>query len=394
MGNSINWKQFLVTLLGTAIGVGLTLFVNGVRDSHRKDRAQRLTAIMVIHDIDNTVELVKGLKEAEEKSNKLLQSVLKRRDSLDTFPYDTLRLAMEYLVKSDEAYRFDLSKEKIFNSDLDTWQNLGSMKFIDNIQSFFFDRQSLEDALNKKAEFSEPIPYDEYNDIFQRTGWITEAGFVEIIRPILKEKLSDQKVFYYLNLSSYRIGVYNYYINLWTQQNHENKFLMGLTDKELEDYINSISNSGIALRPSKLVGHWEYALEDENSYEYDFHSDKTYDMEFHYSNLIHSPDWSGRLKYTVSYKGTWSIQADSLIMNQDFSDMDMQFDLSGLEVEENMRDSLESWANGSREQTLKYYTEHQDENKRSAYKALLDATHDKMEWSIDKRTIYLNRHRQ
>ena len=397
MGNNINWKQFLVTLLGTAIGVGLTLFVNGLRDGYKRERAQRLTAIMAIHDIDNTIDLIKQLKEGEEKSEKLLQSVLMRQDSLDTVPYDTLTTALGYLVKSEENFRFDRSKEKIFNSDLDTWQNLGNTRFIDNIQSFFFDRESLEESFNKSAAFIEPISSDEYTEILRGTGWITQQEFAELLRPILKKKLSDKAILYYINLSSYRISVFNYYINKWTQQNHENKFLMGLTDKELEDYINSIDNNGIALTPSQLVGHWAYTLEDDNSYEYDFHGDKSFEMKYHYSNLAHFVNWSGRLKYTVFYKGTWSVQADSLIMYLDLSDMDMQYDLSGLEVKADKRDSLESWANHSREEYIKYYEEHPDENSqnsRSAYKARLDATRDKMEWSTASGAIYLKREEQ
>ena len=390
MGNGINWKQFLVTLLGTAIGVGLTLFVNGVRDSYRKSRAQRLTATMVIHDIDNTVALLKELKKEEEEADKLLQFVLKRQDSLDTVPYDTLNKAVTYLMSSDDVFRFDLSKEKIFNSDVDTWQNLGSMKFIDNIQSFFYERQSLEENLNKKGIFVGPIPSDEYMDLIQESGWITEAGFAELLKPFLKKKLSDKKVLYYINISGYRIRIYNYYINRWTQQNHENKFLMGLTDKELEDYINSISNNGKAVKPSLLVGHWQYALEDDNSYDYVFHSDKNFDLEIRYSSLIHAADWSGRLKYTFFEKGTWSLQADSLIIN--VSDVDLQTDVSGLEVAADMRDSLESWETHWRESTLKYYTERPEQERRVAFKALLDATRDKMEWrSAEDKTIYLKR---
>ncbi len=48
-----------MTVLGTAIGVALTFIVNGAVARHNKEQAQRLTAIMVIHDIDNSVKIVK-----------------------------------------------------------------------------------------------------------------------------------------------------------------------------------------------------------------------------------------------------------------------------------------------------------------------------------------------
>ena len=374
-----DWKQFFISVVGTAIGVGLTFFVSGVQQRHERERAQRLTAIMVIHDIDNTIDILKQLKEAEERSDSLLQSVLKRVDMLDTVPFDTLRQVLSDLTENNDEFRFDLSKETIFNSDLDTWQNLGSMKFIDNVQSFFFNRQNLQETLNKDETFVGPIPRDEYLGIVQQAGWVTQDVYAKLLSPFLKKKLSDKAVIYYINTSSYRIKLLNYYIDQWTQQNHENKFLMGLTDKELEDYINSISNNGIAVSPSLLAGRWEYALQDENTYVYDFHSDKSYFCEYHYSSLVHQEFWSGRLRYTASFTGNWSMKADSLIMSLDFTTLDMQMDISGLTAVENKQDSLENWARRYREDAIKYNTERPETEERIAYKARLDSSHDKME---------------
>lgn len=56
---------------------------------------------------------------------------------------------------------FDKSKEKIFHSSPDTWQNLGNMKFIDNVQSFYFDRQAFQDMRNTSVVWKEPVPINE-----------------------------------------------------------------------------------------------------------------------------------------------------------------------------------------------------------------------------------------
>ena len=391
MDKKIDWKQFLVSVLGTAIGVGLTFFVSGVQENHRKARAQRLTAIMVIHDVDNTIDIMKRLKEDEEKGIKLIQTVQKTQDNLDAVPYDTLSQAINYLLSDDRDFRFDTSKERIFNSDLDTWQNLGSTKFIDNIQSFFYERQIMQELLNRPDYFRGPIPGGEYLQLIQEMGWVSQEDFAAKIRPFLKKKLSEKQVQYFINISSERIRIYNQYIDFWTNRNEENKFLMGITDKEMEDYINSISNNGKALTKALLPGRWECTLEDENSYEYDFHRDNSYDYVTHYSSLVHAMYWSGRLKYSVSLSGTWSMQGDSLILNLDAPTMAIQMDLSGIEAEENKQDSLESWAKKYREDGLKHYAEKPDSEKRFSFKARLDASHDKMEWTNKDGAIYLKR---
>ena len=355
--------------------------------------AQRLTAIMVIHDIDETIDILKGLKEAEEKNDKRIQFVLKYEDKLESLPYDTLYQAIIGLTRSVVDFRFDISKENIFNSDVDTWQNLGSMKFIDNMQSFFHDRQALQDMLNEPNYYAEPISYEEYMQEIRPLGWVSQEQFAEVMRPFLKEKLSDPHVRFYINMSSERIRGLNQCIDSWSRLNEENKFLMGITDKELDDYINSITNNGKAVSEARLAGRWEYAMEDENTYVFDFHRDHHFDYTLNYSALSHSEFWSGRIKYTVTLGGTWALQADSLILNYNYSNADMQVDISGLEALENKQDTLESWARHFRENALEYYAEKSGEGDRVAYKARLDSSNDKMEWSGQQsgKTKYLKR---
>ena len=66
MNKGVNLKSFLVSVLGTAIGVALTFSLNELRSEKQKDQAQRMTAIMVIHDIDDTIDDLKKLKDSEQ----------------------------------------------------------------------------------------------------------------------------------------------------------------------------------------------------------------------------------------------------------------------------------------------------------------------------------------
>ena len=208
---NFNWEQFFVTVLGTAIGVALTFVVDGMMARHNKEQAQRLTAIMVIHDIDNSIDVLKNLK------------------------------------------------EKIFNSDLDTWQNLGNMAFLDNVQSFYHDRQELQDALNQSTMWQRPIPDEEFMQFIMGTGWVTAEEFAAALLPFLKEKLHEIKVAYYINVSSSRLDSMTQVIDYWTGLDDENKFLMGITDQELEEYVSNINKKGVSLTRSKLLGRWVLA---------------------------------------------------------------------------------------------------------------------------------------
>ena len=389
---SFDWGQFFVTVLGTAIGVALTFVVSGLLEHKNKEQARRLTAIMVIHDIDNTISILKDWKKKEERDGESLRAALKQRDLIDLMPYDTLNTILDLLTDSRLDFSFDTSKEKIFNSDLDTWQNLGNMAFLDNVQDFYHVRQTIQDGVNQSTMWRGPIPNEEYMQFVMRTGWVTQEEFAAALRPFLKEKLYDERVVYYINVSESRVKGLGQWIDNWTKLNDENKFLMGITDRELDDYVNSISKKGVSLKRSKLLGHWVWTMGDQTN-EYDFHADRSYDFAINYaSSFTRSMYFSGRFKITVSYSGNWAFEGDSLVLTPDYNTADMKVDSSSLVLEENMQDSLDAWVNGYREQGIAYFKAMADQGEKLTTKARMDSSNDKMEWTNSDGSVrYLKR---
>lgn len=382
----MDWQQFIITVLGTAIGVALTFVISGIINHRNKEQAQRLTAIMVIHDIDNTIGILETWKEQEEEGQALLQYALDHKDQKEPVPSDTMTSILTRLVRRKAEYHFDTSKEQIFNSDVDTWQNLGNMKFIDNVQRFFYERQSLLETASTEDWFREPIPDDEYMKVIMESGWVTQQEYDAQQWSFLRDQLNDKRVVYYINVAFARVSALNDYIDRFTHLNEENKFIMGITDQEMEDYVNSITNKGIALNRADLPGHWWLSSKD-RSMEYDFHSDNSYTYtNENTSSYIKTRYWSGSYKLKVSYRGTWALQRDSLIMKPDYSTSDVQVDPGDIVVEDNMKDTLATWLNSCQERTLDYMRE-QTANERYAVKALLDSSRDKMEWTESDGTV-------
>ena len=128
--------QFLISVLGTAIGVGLTFGISHRIENKKKEQAQRMTAMMVIHDIDETIDKLRLMKVDVENGYYATMYTMEHLNQIDSVPTDTLYAVINFLLSDDQDFRFDDSKEKIFHSSPDSWQNLGSMKFIDNVQSF------------------------------------------------------------------------------------------------------------------------------------------------------------------------------------------------------------------------------------------------------------------
>lgn len=271
--------QLFISIIGTAIGVGLTFAVNNWMDNRKKEEAQRLMAIMVIHDIDESINSLKTLKENMETEYNATLYVREHLDQLDSVSNDTLSLALSFIVEDAEEFRFDNSKEKIFHSSPDTWQNLGCMKFIDNVQSCYYSRQTFQDTYNKSSQWQRPVSvkvYEELNDIDNNLSLEEVLNqYYAKMRKLLKEKLEDEHVNYYIDCTPRKLGIIAGLIKYWTQVNDENKFLMSITDEELENYVNNINTNGIAVTVKSLTGTWSSSPMDE-SHQYEFRKDHTY----------------------------------------------------------------------------------------------------------------------
>lgn len=387
------WATLLISIIGTAIGVGLTFAVNNWVDKRHKQQTQRLMAIMVIHDIDESINTLKTLKEDMETEYNAMVYVREHLDQLDSVPNDTLNLALSFIVGDGDEFRFDNSKEKIFHSSPDTWQNLGCMKFIDNVQSCYYYRQTFQDQYNKADYWQRPVStkvYEELNIGDSNLGLEeVKDQYCAKMRKLLKDKLEDEHVKYYIDCTPRKLGTIAGLIKYWIQVNDENKFLMSITDEDLEDYVNNINTNGIAVREKNLTGTWSSSPMDESN-RFEFRKDHTYSYVYVLTSPVNINFSQGKLKSIYKETGTWKLKGDSLITTPD--SVDFEVDDSKMIVQPEKQEMLDSWVQNYKEEYLsacqKYINE---DDARRAWHARLDASRDKMELKRDENTVYFKR---
>ena len=390
--NGINWKTFLVSVLGTAIGVALTFSLNGLRESRNKAQAQRLTAIMVIHDIDITIDALKGLKDNEQKINDYSKFTFEHADRLEDVPIDTLYSLVYLISRPDAPFRFDTSKEKIFHSSLDSWQNLGDVKFMDNVQQFYYERQQFQDILDNSPQWLEPLTDKFLYKLYIKHGMTDAEKYYKDLRAYFKEKLKDEDVMAFLSLSDQRIQTLNGYIDRWSKFNDENKFQMGISDAEMENYINSMKELGKPVSERALAGDWGYTLEDGNTYEYTFRKDHSFSMSRNASQLWHATYWSGKFKFRFQSGGTWTMEGDSLVMVHNPEIFALSLDTSELVPIKGKEDSLARWAGNYQKESTEEQKAYVEKSPRNAVKPRMDPSGDKMEWTTASgNVVYIKR---
>lgn len=202
-------KELLLTILATSISIVLTFGTAYLIERHHKMAAQRQMAMMIIHDID---ESIKQMEEAD--------SIIRDFDDLQLKILEgkcssSLELAKAQLIQRDpDAVKFAETTERIFTSSVDTWSTIGKSDFIDNVSRCYIDR----------AEFQKQVM-----DAFHKELWINESELqVKELDGLLE-----------IDACYYEIMAFDF-INRMKFANELNKRIMGISDKDLDKFCTNM----------------------------------------------------------------------------------------------------------------------------------------------------------
>ena len=352
MGNDKNkrmlspwWKGFLTSILGTTISIALTFGTTALVNSQKKMDAQRLTAMMTIQDIDNSIEILMNIMEYEERCYNAAQYVTSHIDSIAALPEDTLNLLLQYIIPGmwmSTDMEFDDSKERLFHSSQDTWSNLNDIAFVNNVESFYKSRHVLQRLLKTGDDmyyWIKPISKEEaIRDI--QSGILTNKDkFLSYLERRLKEPRVQEYIVNYFK----RIKLYQDVIEGWSGLNEENKFLMNITKEDLNEFKESTIKKSRAAKEKDVIGVWIDSVVVDHQQEYEYRKDHTFTMRAIY-HVAH-PIYSGKIIRTAMLEGTWTIEGDSIIAMFNTSSCKLSADDSGISYANEMRDSVRRFVN-------------------------------------------------
>ena len=193
-------KELLMTILATSISIVLTFGSANLVEGRHKKQAQRRMAMMIIHDIDESIKQMEQADSLLRKYHDLQFEVLEGRYS------GPLGIASVMLASNDPSYiKFAHTTEHIFTSNVDTWSTIGKVDFIDNVSGCYILREEYKtEVIDAFHELVEP------------------KGDHEILK---LDDLLAIKSEYYVACSS---GL----INEIKAANELNKRIMGISDKD------------------------------------------------------------------------------------------------------------------------------------------------------------------
>lgn len=158
---------------------------------------------------------------------------------------------------------------------------------------------------------------------------------------ILKEKLKDQKIRYYIDCSAYRSRTLRQFAQSWKRLSDRNKFIMNIDDEELAEFVKKSQRSGRTVSNSDIIGQWEYDMSGNDIDYYNFMKPDTFSIKSkrYYANAF----YSGEIIVTYTFGGKWHIKGDSLVLNFSPESVKAEVDRSGITYRAEKRDSVETF---------------------------------------------------
>lgn len=334
-------KEIFMTFIGTTISIILTFGTAHWLETRQKKAAGRQTAMMVILDIDECVKEMRDLAKSEEESYNLACFVKENIEQIDSFSIDTLYTTFLYFQKGTSIL-FDESREKIFHSSQDSWKNIDNAMFIDLVQQFYHSRHANLEYMNINHVFQEPISQEKYYE-YLLSAPNHELGI--ILKDLLRQLLFEPEFTLYMTYSSWRRSQYISLADEWKTISNRCKFLMGITNEELQEFADEQEHTGRLVKERDLIGSWISDTSEDNHDEITFRRNgtMTHKVIKRYAYSI----FSGRFVVTTVMEGTWTIEGDSLIRIYPNSGCHIEIDDSQLsytpENKENVEDFLERY---------------------------------------------------
>lgn len=306
------FKELMLSTIATTISIILTFGTAQYLEHRQKKADARLMVMMVIHDMDNTAKQLREAGEENIKQAEFALYVWENFARLDSIEEDTMKQAIAYIVEESSAlqeYPLDEASEKIFLSSQDSWKNINNPGLIDAVQHFYVERHQFYDYVNSAPEFKKPIGSDENFKFMANCKNIMHYFRLSLIDR-LREFLPRNDVQLYLQLPISRQSALKNYASHIEQTSTKCKFMMGITDQELDEYVKSQEQTGKRLKERDLFGRWY--LKKEKSVEdfYEFSADHTYKKIVLYH--VVNNDFNGLAEISKLETGTWELHSDSL----------------------------------------------------------------------------------
>lgn len=320
-------KELLMTFLGTTISIVLTFGTAAWIEKKEAEESRRLLAMTIVSDIDQSLEVINNRLKYEDECRGISYYLMWNCHRLEEIGSDSITAFLNYVLGSGfpRELEMETSNEHIFNSSQDSWRTLSDKKFLKNVQDFYNARSYMEQQRKESVYFKKPVSNEEeYSLIMESDDMKSDEAVLATCRRLLQ----TPRVQNYIGWSGQRMRMY-YDLMQYINVNEENKFLMGITEKELEEFRNQSLMVVRRAKETDIAGTWDAVLTSVNDHtEYTFRPDHTF-------TTLETMKWNhycfrGKITTQITISGHWEIVGDTLVNTFDMKTLKIDNDESAI----------------------------------------------------------------
>ena len=231
-------EDFGGALLATTVSIVLTFGTSKLVERNNQKKERKLTALMVMSSIESFA--------------RTWEEPAKSGDRMDSIAVWLLRLPIDEVARLGDGpfeeavqevfqapiIRHDNTAETIFSSNIDTWKNLGSFRFVDNVGACFSYMNWIEEEINKEA-----LEYAGHQErIFNHYSDYPGSCFTEKL-------LRDEQVRRQLQMPNSNKAWLAYCSDNLRRMNRKNMKLIGISEKEVLAFTDARADVDIEEDP-------------------------------------------------------------------------------------------------------------------------------------------------
>ena len=245
--SSSAWKEIFIGFVSTVLGIAVTIGVDKKLEDDQAEEDKRNLTIMIIHDLDESEKKMQGLVDFYRSYFEKADYVSKHLDQIAEIPEDTLSAALKFLSIDMELSRVKFAQmaENILTTNMSNWTTLNNVKFMSNAEYCFASRKRFNEMIVEK-DISEPVQ-KLFRDFHNK--YLAGGMDMDEIRKTVSEYYNTEEVRLYISNFKWALDQQSVIISSMHQLNCENKWLMSVSNDDIEEYIKASSKRAPAERP-------------------------------------------------------------------------------------------------------------------------------------------------
>jgi len=234
-------KDLLVAFAGTTLSIILTFGTSALLDRINREKDRELTALMVLSSIESSARTLENSDAFMARKDTLASWLLSiPLEDVGQLPAETLMPAIAE-VMANYAVSTDKTIETIFSSNTDTWKNMGSFQFIDNVGQCYAALRAIENDWKEQVA-----------GIGSEYALIMEHPELYPGKTLPEKILSHQAVRIQMKAIPQRREWLRYAVASIREVNRYNMALIGISEEEVmaftdeQSYINNLGQEANA----------------------------------------------------------------------------------------------------------------------------------------------------